>query len=124
MASQRVEFLVLEWIGTPWMLALLAEWKRHERGALPGFIEFSVILYVASLIWGEVRSLWSGGLLEYVNDLWNIVDFISSSFYVMWISLRFTSWYTVQVGFSRHRRLINKKKVFIFINKTEIIILH
>jgi transient receptor potential cation channel subfamily C member 4 len=34
-------------------------------------------------------------LLEYIADLWNIVDFISNSFYVAWISLRFTSWYTV-----------------------------
>lgn len=49
------------------------------------------------LIWGEMRSLWSGGLLEYINDLWNIVDFITNSFYISWISLRFTSWYIVQV---------------------------
>lgn len=35
-ASQRVEFLLLEWFGTPWIHALLEEWKKHERGALPG----------------------------------------------------------------------------------------
>ena len=43
-----------------------------------------------------MRSLYSEGLEEYVSDLWNIVDFISNSFYVAWISLRFSAWYTVQ----------------------------
>lgn len=49
-------------------------------------------------IFGEIKALWSDGLLEYISDLWNIVDFISNSFYVMWMSLRFTSWYIVNVS--------------------------
>ncbi|GAB0092353.1 Transient receptor potential protein [Sergentomyia squamirostris] len=96
LASQRVEYLILELIGTPWLLSLLDEWKKHERGAVPGFIEFFVIIYIMSLIYGEMKALWQGGLMDYVQDLWNIVDFISNAFYVMWISLRFSSWYTVQ----------------------------
>ncbi|XP_059621283.1 transient receptor potential protein [Phlebotomus argentipes] len=96
LASQRVEYLILELIGTPWLLSLLDEWKKHERGAAPGFIECFVILYIISLIYGEMKQLWNGGLLDYVQDLWNIVDFISNVFYVMWICLRFSSWYTVQ----------------------------
>lgn len=47
-ASQRVEFLVLEIIGHPWLLSILDDWKRHERGALPGFVEFGVIIYIIS----------------------------------------------------------------------------
>lgn len=35
-ASQRIEYLALEFIGTPWLLEILADWKKHERGALPG----------------------------------------------------------------------------------------
>jgi len=56
-----------------------------------------VISLNLGLIWGEMRALWNDGLVEYLADLWNIVDFISNSFYLMWISLRFTAWYTVQV---------------------------
>lgn len=97
MASQRVEYLILEFIGLPWMMKMLEEWRRHERGAMPGIIECSVIIYVVSLIWGEIRSLYSDGLLEYVTDLWNIVDFISNSLFVMWMAMRFTSCYTVRV---------------------------
>ncbi|XP_029707895.2 transient receptor potential protein-like [Aedes albopictus] len=94
-ASQRVEYLAIEWFGPDWMQEILKEWKRKERGSLPGLAECLVILYIISLIWHEIKSLWNDGLLEYVTDLWNIVDFISNSFYIAWISLRFTSWYTV-----------------------------
>ncbi|CAO1395343.1 unnamed protein product [Diamesa serratosioi] len=95
-ASQRVEFLLLEWFGNPWVHALLDEWKKHERGALPGIAESACMIYIISLVWGEMRSLFADGLMDYISDLWNIVDFISNSFYVAWISLRFTSWFVVQ----------------------------
>ncbi|XP_053682649.1 transient receptor potential protein [Sabethes cyaneus] len=94
-ASQRVEYLAIEWFGPDWMQDILKEWKRKERGSLPGLFECMVILYIISLIWHEIKSLWHDGLMEYISDLWNIVDFISNSFYIAWISLRFTSWYTV-----------------------------
>lgn len=47
-ASQRIEYLALEFIGTPWMLEILADWKRHERGALPGPTECSIMFYIIS----------------------------------------------------------------------------
>jgi transient receptor potential cation channel subfamily C member 4 len=96
-ASQRIEFLLLELLGNAWIHGLLEEWKKHERGALPGLAESACMIYVISLIWGEIRSLYAEGLLDYISDLWNIVDFISNSFYVAWISLRFSAWYTVRV---------------------------
>ncbi|CAF4762491.1 unnamed protein product [Pieris macdunnoughi] len=96
LASQRAEFLVLEYSGISWLQELVEYWKAHERGSLPGLIEFCVIVYIASLIWGEIRSLWNGGILEYISDLWNMVDFITNMFYIAWICLRFSSWYIVQ----------------------------
>ncbi|XP_063831875.1 transient receptor potential protein isoform X1 [Ostrinia nubilalis] len=96
LASQRAEYLVLEWSGIRWLQELVEHWKEHERGSLPGLIEFTVIIYIASLIWAEIRSLWTGGLMEYISDLWNIVDFITNMFYIAWISLRVASWYIVQ----------------------------
>ncbi|XP_066598089.1 transient receptor potential protein [Prorops nasuta] len=96
MASQRIEYLAIELFGNAWMREILAGWKRRERGCIPGFVESGVILYVISLIAGEVKSLWSSGLLEYVSDLWNIVDFVQNVFYVIWISLRLTAWIVVQ----------------------------
>lgn len=49
------------------------------------------------MILGEIRSLWSDGLMEYISDLWNIVDFVQNIFYVIWIMLRITAWIIVQV---------------------------
>lgn len=48
LASQRAEYLLIEWVGTPWMLSILEDWKSRERGALPGLIECCVIVYVIS----------------------------------------------------------------------------
>jgi len=55
--------------------------------------------HLAGLIVGEIKSLWVDGIMEYVSDLWNIVDFIQNTFYVVWISLRITAWWIVQVDF-------------------------
>ncbi|XP_072945473.1 transient receptor potential protein [Epargyreus clarus] len=101
LASQRAEFLVLEYSGISWLQELVEYWKKHERGSLPGLIETTVVLYIASLIWGEIRSLWTGGLLDYISDLWNIVDFITNVFYMAWICLRASSWYIVQRDYNR-----------------------
>ncbi|KAF4526038.1 hypothetical protein B566_EDAN000832 [Ephemera danica] len=90
-ASQRVEFLILEWFGNDWMQEILADWKRRERGSLPGIIECGVIIYVISLITWEMRSLWKDGLLEYISDLWNIVDYCCNMCYATWLALRATS---------------------------------
>ncbi|CAA9995354.1 unnamed protein product [Nesidiocoris tenuis] len=95
-ASQRVETLLLEWFGTDWMRDLVKEWQRRERGSLPGLVESMIIIYVISLIWSETKSLYRDGLLEYISDLWNIVDFITYFFYGIWIFMRATSWYIVQ----------------------------
>ncbi|XP_071452675.1 transient receptor potential protein-like isoform X2 [Hetaerina americana] len=93
LASQRAEYLVIEWFGTAWMQTVLEDWKRRERGSLPGLVEWAVMLYVISLIWSEVTTLWQDGLLEYISDLWNIVDWITNIFYTIWIMLRAVSWF-------------------------------
>lgn len=123
-ASQRIEYLALELIGTPWMLEVLADWKLRERGAIPGPTELCIMIFVISklgasrfthfllnwlidmfigLINAEIKTLFSSGILDYLGDLWNIIDFISNFFYVTWIGLRITSWYVVQV--SAHNRM-------------------
>lgn len=75
---------------------MVAEWKRKERGSLPGVIEWAVIIYVVSLIWHEVKSLFSEGLMDYIADLWNIVDCAANSAFMMWIVLRFYSIFIVR----------------------------
>ncbi|XP_014094513.2 transient receptor potential protein [Bactrocera oleae] len=94
-ASLRVVQLSFELLGFPWMLAMLEDWRKHERGSLPGPIELGIITYIASLVFGELKTLYSDGLFEYIMDLWNIVDFVSNMFYVTWILCRATAWIIV-----------------------------
>ena len=53
-ASQRIEVLALELLGPillgPWVKDMLADWKRRERGSLPGIVESGVTIYVISKI--------------------------------------------------------------------------
>lgn len=48
LASQRAEFLALEWIDTDWTKSILEEMTRKERGSIPGPIECGIILYIIS----------------------------------------------------------------------------
>lgn len=45
-ASQRIEYLILDWFGNDYMHEILREWVRKERGALPGLVETGIIIYV------------------------------------------------------------------------------
>ncbi|EDW59053.1 transient receptor potential protein [Drosophila virilis] len=94
-ASLRVVQITFELLAFPWMLTMLEDWRKHERGSLPGPIELAIIMYIAALILEELKSLYSDGLFEYIMDLWNIVDYISNMFYVTWILCRATAWIIV-----------------------------
>ncbi|XP_017131327.1 transient receptor potential protein [Drosophila elegans] len=94
-ASLRVVQITFELLAFPWMLTMLEDWRKHERGSLPGPIELAIITYIMALIFEELKCLYSDGLFEYIMDLWNIVDYISNMFYVTWILCRATAWVIV-----------------------------
>jgi hypothetical protein len=48
LASQRAEYLAIEWFGPDWMQEILIEWKRKERGSMPTLIESGIIFYIIS----------------------------------------------------------------------------
>ncbi|BFF92274.1 transient receptor potential protein [Drosophila madeirensis] len=94
-ASLRVVQITFELLAFPWMITMLDDWRKHERGSLPGPIELAIITYIMALVFEELKSLYSDGLFEYIMDLWNIVDYISNMFYVTWILCRATAWIIV-----------------------------
>lgn len=71
------------------------------------------------MIVGEIKSLWADGLIEYISDLWNIVDFIQNTFYVIWISLRIAAWWVVQVNFILLLSKIYKRRLIQSENKID-----
>lgn len=55
-----------------------------------------ILAWVSGLIWSEVKQLWDVGLEEYVNDMWNVIDFVTNSLYVATAALRVVAYYRVK----------------------------
>ncbi|XP_012217275.1 transient receptor potential-gamma protein isoform X3 [Linepithema humile] len=93
LASQRIETVIGNWLGheTPEQ-----EPVPTKRGAAPTIVEWFILAWVSGLIWSEVKQLWDVGLEEYVNDMWNVIDFVTNSLYVATVALRVVAYYRVQ----------------------------
>ena len=79
-----------------YLLDLVEEWQKHERGALPSPIECVIIFWVMSLIWKEVKEVYEVGLIRYLKELWNLADVFTNTCFVGWILLRITAWIIVK----------------------------
>ncbi|XP_076281851.1 transient receptor potential cation channel gamma isoform X3 [Lasioglossum baleicum] len=94
LASQRIESVIGNWTGNEEVVK--SEPERTKRGAAPTIIEWFILAWVSGLIWSEVKQLWDVGLEEYVNDMWNVIDFVTNSLYVATVALRVVAYYRVQ----------------------------
>ncbi|KAG1697193.1 Transient receptor potential-gamma protein [Nymphon striatum] len=64
-----------------------------KRGAQPTLVEWMILAWVMGLIWNEIKQLWEDGLMEYISDMWNIIDFVTNSLYVATIGLRIVAYF-------------------------------
>lgn len=96
LASQRIETVVVEWFGTDEMKLKVRSDITTKRGASPSIVEWIILAWVIGLIWSEMKQLWDLGLVEYVGDMWNIIDFITNSLYVATVALRVIAYLQVQ----------------------------
>ncbi|XP_070535325.1 short transient receptor potential channel 4-like [Ptychodera flava] len=60
----------------------------QQRGPLPNAFEFLLIIWVAGMVWKEIKEVWSVGFREYFSDTWNYFDFVQLSLYLSWMGLR------------------------------------
>uniref|UniRef100_A0A182TJL8 Transient receptor ion channel domain-containing protein n=1 Tax=Anopheles melas TaxID=34690 RepID=A0A182TJL8_9DIPT len=95
LASQRIETVMGGVWGEPDVSQQHDE-VPTKRGASPTLIEWLILAWVSGLIWSEVKQLWDVGLQEYVNDMWNVIDFVTNSLYVATVALRVVSYFEVQ----------------------------
>ncbi|PBC34293.1 Transient receptor potential-gamma protein [Apis cerana cerana] len=93
LASQRIESVIGNWMGRD---VVEQEPAPTKRGAAPTIIEWFILAWVSGLIWSEVKQLWDVGLEEYVNDMWNVIDFVTNSLYVATAALRVVAYYRVK----------------------------
>ncbi len=47
-------------------------------------------------IWSEIKQLYGSGIIEYLNDWWNLLDFTTNSLYITTIVLKLISYMIVQ----------------------------
>ncbi|XP_014485094.1 PREDICTED: transient receptor potential-gamma protein [Dinoponera quadriceps] len=94
LASQRIESVIGNWMGRD--VVQHEEPAPTKRGAAPTIVEWFILAWVSGLIWSEVKQLWDVGLEEYVNDMWNVIDFVTNSLYVATVALRVVAYYRVQ----------------------------
>ncbi|KAG8179354.1 hypothetical protein JTE90_010251, partial [Oedothorax gibbosus] len=96
LASQRIETVIVDWFGTDEMKKKMKSNVTTKRGASPSVVEWMILAWVIGLIWSEIKQLWELGLMEYVADMWNIIDFITNSLYVATIALRIVVYFQVK----------------------------
>jgi transient receptor potential cation channel subfamily C len=47
-------------------------------------------------VWSEIKQLYNEGLIEYLHDWWNLLDFITNTLYITTIVLKFISYVIVE----------------------------
>ncbi|KAG0431671.1 hypothetical protein HPB47_021570 [Ixodes persulcatus] len=99
LASQRIETVVVEWFGTDEMKMKVRSDITTKRGASPSIVEWMILAWVVGLIWNEMKQLWDLGLIQYISDMWNIIDFITNSLYVATVALRLIVYLQVRLLF-------------------------
>ncbi|XP_007568694.1 short transient receptor potential channel 4-like [Poecilia formosa] len=68
----------------------------HIQGPEPTTVEWLILPWVIGFIWAEIKQMWESGLKDYMDDWWNIMDFIMNSLYLATISLKI-------VAYAKHR---------------------
>ncbi|CAL8349179.1 unnamed protein product [Arctogadus glacialis] len=60
----------------------------NRQGPPPTTVEWMILPWVVGFIWTEIKQMWDGGFHDYMNDWWNLMDFIMNALYLATISLK------------------------------------
>ncbi|XP_068174210.1 short transient receptor potential channel 4b isoform X2 [Antennarius striatus] len=78
-------------------------WRRHHwahvvspqpnfQGPPPTTVEWMILPWVLGFIWTEIKQMWASGFQDYLDDWWNLMDFIMNSLYLATISLKIVAY--------------------------------
>ncbi|KAK7882965.1 hypothetical protein WMY93_029139 [Mugilogobius chulae] len=62
------------------------------QGPVPTTVEWMILPWVLGFIWTEIKQMWDSGFKDYVDDWWNLMDFIMNSLYLATISLKIVAY--------------------------------
>lgn len=59
-------------------------------------LQISLIVLASGFIWNEIKQMWDSGFRDYIDDWWNLVDFIMNSLYIATIALKIIAYVKVR----------------------------
>ncbi|XP_049582628.1 short transient receptor potential channel 4b isoform X3 [Syngnathus scovelli] len=66
--------------------------QRDIQGPAPTVVEWMILPWVIGFIWTEIKQMWDSGFQDYMDDWWNIMDFIMNALYLATISLKIVAY--------------------------------
>ncbi|XP_008288414.1 short transient receptor potential channel 4-like [Stegastes partitus] len=66
----------------------IASANRESQGPAPTTVEWMILPWVLGFIWTEIKQMWDSGFKDYIDDWWNLMDFIMNSLYLATIALK------------------------------------
>uniref|UniRef100_A0A8C2ZPH8 Transient receptor potential cation channel, subfamily C, member 4b n=1 Tax=Cyclopterus lumpus TaxID=8103 RepID=A0A8C2ZPH8_CYCLU len=66
----------------------IAAADQNYQGPKPTTVEWLILPWVLGFIWTEIKQMWDSGFQDYIDDWWNLIDFIVNSLYLATISLK------------------------------------
>ncbi|XP_062242538.1 short transient receptor potential channel 4-like isoform X2 [Platichthys flesus] len=66
--------------------------QKDCQGPPPTIVEWMILPWVLGFIWMEIKQMWDNGFQDYMDDWWNLVDFIMNSLYLATISLKLVAY--------------------------------
>lgn len=70
----------------------IASPKPNFQGPPPTIVEWMILPWVLGFIWTEIKQMWDSGIEDYLDDWWNLMDFIMNSLYIATISLKIVAY--------------------------------
>ncbi|CAL8363953.1 unnamed protein product [Merluccius merluccius] len=74
----------------------------NRQGPPPTTVEWMILPWVIGFIWTEIKQMWDGGFQNYMNDWWNLMDFIMNALYLATISLKIVAFAKYSGNKPRH----------------------
>uniref|UniRef100_A0A8C6WHT2 Transient receptor potential cation channel, subfamily C, member 4b n=1 Tax=Neogobius melanostomus TaxID=47308 RepID=A0A8C6WHT2_9GOBI len=62
------------------------------QGPVPTAVEWMILPWVLGFMWTEIKQMWDSGFEDYVDDWWNLMDFIMNALYLATISLKIVAY--------------------------------
>ncbi|XP_068601206.1 short transient receptor potential channel 4b [Brachionichthys hirsutus] len=66
--------------------------QPNFQGPPPTTVEWMILPWVLGFIWAEIKQMWASGFHDYLDDWWNLMDFIMNSLYLATISLKIVAY--------------------------------